>query len=219
MLFADVRFVGIFVRRDSKMRSLLLGPFLALGLLLVGLGFAPQARADVVTTATSATVTGLGDEISSGYDKLSFTGLSGVFTPGVPMSVGTITFNGGTGNCTVCNTTTSGSLASSMMLGTTTLPLSIGFIHQTGQSADTLTFGPIADLTFEPNHWVSFETPGVMTVSAGAPVMSESLMATEHVPEPASLALLGTGLFGLGFIVKRRPGAANDNGRRHLQAV
>jgi PEP-CTERM motif len=166
------------------------------------LGLANVAMADPFLMGSNS-IGSLGDEIGSGYDTFTVTGYSGT-TEGL-VDVATLAFDAGP-NCYACSSTPSGSLPVALTIGGVMQSVSLPWNWYSTGSTDYLNLGPIDPLTYDLAGGeivsVSFVTPAVMSSTGG--VVSEVLDARFDVPEPASVALVGAGLFGLGMIRRRR---------------
>lgn len=169
-------------------------------------GFVVAAQATQFSSG-NASISGLGDEINSGYDTFSIVGLNGNWDTGNPQTIAGLTFTAAY-NCNACTSTPTGLLGFSLQVGSVTETANVAWGWSSIGSADILDVTAPSDLTFVQANGevdvVSFQ--GTLSlVSTGGPV-SENLMASVEVPEPASMALIGAGIAGLGIIRRRKAG-------------
>jgi PEP-CTERM motif-containing protein len=167
-------------------------------------GFLVAAQATQFSSG-NASISGLGDEIDSGYDTFSITGLNGNWDTGNWQTLAGLTFTAAY-NCNACALTPTGLLGFSLQVGSITETANVAWGWSSIGWADILDVTAPSDLTFIQATGevdvVAFQaTPSL--VSTGDPV-SENLMASVEVPEPASMALLGAGFAGLGMIRRRK---------------
>lgn len=157
------------------------------------------ALADTLSVGNQ-TIPGIGDSIGSAYDQLHFTGNNGTVDISGGFLVGDVTFTVGV-NCyaTPCpNSPATGFIFVPVLLngqsGTLTIPWTVSISY-----ADTFSFGAgtliAGDYSFRTSAF------GPVTVGNGDFVTSHVYANT---PEPGSLALLGTGLFGAAAGFRRK---------------
>ena len=157
-------------------------------------------------TAGNAVVTGLGDEILSGFDTFNITGQSGSWPDSSPQTIANLVFNQGP-NCTSCTLTPSGLLGFSLTVGSVTDTAYVGWAWSSVGCCDTLALTAPADMTFvQPDGEVDtvvFKPLAPLAPGNGA-TATGTLDASVQVPEPVSMVLLGTGMLGLGIVRRRR---------------
>jgi hypothetical protein len=179
--------------------KLTFGALLAAGLALT------NAHAGTFST-TDNSISGIGAEFATPYDKFAMAGTNGSFNGGAPATVGDLSFAVG-GNCYSCTLTPSGTLTFSMTVGNVTETDGIGWSWSSTGPVDTLAMTAPSELTFAQAggeiDTIDFSVDPTLLAGGNGDIATGTLMATETVPEPLSLSVIGVGLMGLGMVKRR----------------
>ena len=179
---------------------------------LAGAAVAGSANA-VDIEAGSYEQTGIGAEFATPYDTFSFVGspLTVVASP-VPavVALGSYSFEVGP-NCYSCTLTPSYDAMVDLTIDGVTQQFDLPYAWYSSGPSDFLTFATPKPVTFD------FDSLGLVTIAVDAPPTLSSAGATIYgtmtatvtmtpVPEPATFALLISGLGAIGFVARRRRG-------------
>ena len=157
--------------------------------------------------------TGIGAEFATPYDTFRFTGGAVTVAPSpvpVVVTLGSYSFDVGP-NCYSCTLTPSYDAMVDLTIDGVTQQFDLPYAWYSSGPSDFLTFATPKPVTFD------FDSLGLVTIAVDAPPTLSSAGATIYgtmtatvtmtpVPEPATFALLISGLGAIGFVARRRRG-------------
>ena len=179
---------------------------------LAGAAIAGSANA-VDIQVGSYEQTGIGAEFATPYDTFRFIG-SPVTVAASPVpavvTLGSYSFEVGP-NCYSCTLTPSYDAMVDLTIDGVTQQFDLPYAWYSSGPSDFLTFATPKPVTFD------FDSLGLVTIAVDAPPTLSSAGATIYgtmtatvtmtpVPEPATFALLISGLGAIGFVARRRRG-------------
>jgi PEP-CTERM motif len=172
-----------------------------LGMLLSGAAHAATFNAGLVS------VTGIGDEIGSGFDILKIAGHAGTFADAgqLGVNIGTGAFIVG-GNCNACTLTPTGSVNESFKInGGLAQNFVIDWGWSSGSTTDTLTLALATDTLNFGSYIATLHLSSLVLTGATGETVPFSLTADiTPTPLPAALPLFASGLGALGLFGWRR---------------
>ena len=168
-------------------------------------GVLTNANAAPTFSALDAAVNALGDEIGSPFDKFLITGKTGQWDT-AQETIAILTLIVG-GNCHSCDAKPVGQLGFFLTVGSVTQTANVGWAWWSNGPVDSLAVTAPSALTYVQSDGevdVAFFAVTSTLLSGDTSNNGVSnvgvLTASVDVPEPASIALLGAGLLGIGML-------------------